>query len=469
MRTLKELPTPPGHWLLGQALQVKQASFHQTLEAWARDLGPLFRVRFGPRKVLVVADHALLGETLRQRPAVWQRNPMVRRTSREMGLPSGLFSAEGEAWKVQRRMAMAAFSPENIRRYYPQMAWVTERLQNRWLKAAQEGRELNLQPELMRYTVDTIAGLALGHDINTLEAGDDVIQQHLDKVLPSLLRRVMTLVPYWRFYKKQVDRELDASVAVINREIDRFVQNARHEMAADASLRTTPRNLLQAMLNVAEAEGPMQDTDVNGNVLTMLLAGEDTTANTLAWAVELLHRHPEALNRCREEAAAALHEAQGHPSRYTQAMLEQLPFIEACMHETMRLKPVAPFIGLQALQDTTVGDVTVPAGTVMMGLFRHDSLREEHFPDAQAFKPERWLGEVPSSAKRVAMPFGAGPRMCPGRYLALLEMKLAMGMLCTRFDIASLRTPDGGPVREQLYFTMAPEGLLMRLSERASH
>ncbi|MFN5880262.1 MAG: cytochrome P450, partial [Burkholderiales bacterium] len=94
-------------------------------------------------------------------------------------------------------------------------------------------------------------------------------------------------------------------------------------------------------------------------------------------------------------------------------------------------------------------------------------------PNATAFEPERWLGErgpgeQANSAKRLSMPFGAGPRMCPGRYLALLEMKMAMAVLLGRFDIAAVDTPDGQDPDERLSFTMMPVGLSMKLRARAA-
>jgi cytochrome P450 len=107
---------------------------------------------------------------------------------------------------------------------------------------------------------------------------------------------------------------------------------------------------------------------------------------------------------------------------------------------------------------------------MVWGVMRHDSMDERHFTDASAFKPERWLPDadppLTSAAKRSAMPFGSGPRMCPGRYLALLEMKVAMAMLLASFDIAAVDTPDGGPARERMAFTMNPVGLTMRLKAR---
>ena len=96
--------------------------------------------------------------------------------------------------------------------------------------------------------------------------------------------------------------------------------------------------------------------------------------------------------------------------------------------------------------------IRIPAGTLVMLLMRPAATDERHFPDAQAFDPARWLadgapGRAASSAKRVAMPFGAGPRICPGRYLAMLEIKMVIAMLLGGFDIERVSTPDGGEPR----------------------
>ncbi|HYN60870.1 MAG TPA: cytochrome P450 [Rubrivivax sp.] len=311
-----------------------------------------------------------------------------------------------------------------------------------------------------------MAGLAFGKDINTLESGDDVIQRHLDKLLPAIFRRVLSIVPYWRWFKLASDRELEHSVAVINATLLDFVTQARQCLRDAPALREQPRNLLEAMLVAADqpASG-LDDGHVVGNVLTMLLAGEDTTANTLAWMIHLLHRHPQALQRVQQE----VRERAPDPAAYTPDIMDRLVFLEACASETMRLKPVAPFIALQALRDTAVGDVAVPEGTHLWGVLRHDSVSERHFGRPQAFEPQRWLDDAPApltaAARRSAMPFGSGPRMCPGRYLALLEMKMAMAMLLSSFDIDGVDTPDGLPARERMAFTMNPVGLRLRLSQ----
>ena len=102
-----------------------------------------------------------------------------------------------------------------------------------------------------------------------------------------------------------------------------------------------------------------------------------------------------------------------------------------------------------------------------MCLMRAGPTDERRFPDAQAFDPGRWTAASANSPKRVTMPFGAGPRLCPGRYLALLEMKMVSAMLYGGFEVESVSTPDGEEAREHLAFTMYPEGLRLKLKEKA--
>jgi cytochrome P450 len=199
------------------------------------------------------------------------------------------------------------------------------------------------------------------------------------------------------------------------------------------------------------------------------LAGEDTTANTIAWMIYLLWRNPTALARATQEVRRIV----GDAAAPTLEEMNKLDFIEACANETMRLKPVATQLAMQALHDTTIGDIQIAAETVVICVMRRDSVSDRHVARAANFEPERWLNEdgpglEANAAKRVSMPFGAGPRICPGRYLALLEMKMAMAVLLGRFDIDSVDTPDGMEARERLSLTMAPVGLTMRLRARTS-
>ena len=464
LRRIADLPSPRGWPLVGHLFQLRRDSVHRGVERWCRELGPLFRFRAGARTLVVVADHDAIAALLRDRPEGFLRSSQLKAVGREMGLTPGLFGAEGEVWRRQRRMVMAGLDPNRVREYFPALQRVTRHLHERWRRAAADGRALDLQAELMRYTVDTVAGLAFGAEVDTLRSDDDVIQRHLDKIFPALFRRVMSPLPYWRWLRLPAARALEHSVAEVNRAIAGFIAQARARLAADPARRERPPNLLEAMIVAADRpDSGIDDLQVAGNVLTMLLAGEDTTAHTLAWALHLLHRHPAAMQRAVAEARALGDTIDA----LTPEALGRLDHIEACLYETMRLKPVAPFIVLEAARDTRIADLQVPAGTLVWCAMRRDSLEAGCFDRPHEFDPGRWLDERGAGAgKRISMPFGAGPRTCPGRYLALTEMKMVLAMLLGRFEIDEVSAPGGAEAEERMALTMVPVGLRMRLRER---
>jgi cytochrome P450 len=469
MRHFQDLPGPRGIPVFGNLFQVKPARLHLQCEQWAREFGSLYRLQLGPRKVVVVSDHTQVAAVLRDRPDSFGRTDRLNEIWTEMGLPPGVFGANNEVWRKQRRMVMAGFDPAHVKSYFPALQGVAGRLGQRWHRAAAQGTTIDLQSDLMRYTVDTIAGLAFGAEVNTLESDHDVIQRHLDQIFPALFNRVLAPFPTWRWWRSAAHRRLEASLIEVLRAVNQFVAQARERMAANPDLHQQPGNLLEAMLAAADQpDSGMDDNQVAGNVLTMLLAGEDTTANTLAWMIHLLWNNPQALRQATHEVRSVCMPG----SVPTLEQLAGLDFVEACAHETMRLKPVAPILPLQVQREVAIGDLQLQPGTVVINMMRVDSASDVHIPQAAEFKPERWLADgdqshMAQSAKRISMPFGAGPRICPGRYLALLEMKMAIATLLNDFDILGVGTADGSEPVEHLAFTMTPLGLQMRLQARA--
>ncbi len=143
----------------------------------------------------------------------------------------------------------------------------------------------------------------------------------------------------------------------------------------------------------------------------------------------------------------------------------KLVWAGAIANETMRLRPVAPFLLLDAKVDTVVGDLLVVAGTRVAVLMRPAALDPRHFFEPHAFRPERWLDESPGMHEAsVHIPFGSGARICPGRLLAILEMKLLLSMLYKNFEVE--RVGNAEEVREQFAFTMSPVNLKVRLRRR---
>lgn len=458
LRQISDLPGPQGLPFLGNALQLRPRKVHADVEALARRFGTLFRLRVGSKQVLVVADATLVNGILRDRPDGFRRPDVMAQVSDELGGERGVFLAEGAAWRNQRKMVMQAFAPHAIKAYFPLLARVGARLQARGAQAMREGRPIALNADLKRYTVDVVAGLAFGEEVNTVDHGDDVVQQQLELIMQGTARRSLLPVPYWRYIKLPFDRKLEAAVHAMREATDGFIAKARRRMQDDPSRAEHPQNMLEAMLAAAAQEGSGIDhAAVVGNVSTMLLAGEDTTSSALSWLVWLLAHHPEALRRAQEEVRRVAPE----PAAFTIEQMDQLEFIDACAHEAMRLKPPAPFIPLQANRDCVVGDVQVPKDGALWCVLRHDSVAEAKVRNAASFEPQRWLEE--GNVRQLAMPFGSGPRLCPGRYLSLLEIKVAMACLLGRFNIISVE----GDSEEYHGFVMSPGALTMRLSPAA--
>jgi cytochrome P450 len=213
LRVLSDLPGPPAWPWVGNLLQLERDRVHQTVEDWAGRFGPLFRIQLGRTPFLVVGDHQAIAGMLRDRPDGFRRPPRLEIIWREMGLAPGVFGANGEDWRRQRRMVMAGFDPTHVRAYHPSLVRVTERLRGRWQAAAVQGRAIDLQPDLMRFTVDVIAGLAFGADVNTLESDENLIQRHLDKIFPAVARRMLAPYPSWRLVRTPADRRLEQAVA----------------------------------------------------------------------------------------------------------------------------------------------------------------------------------------------------------------------------------------------------------------
>jgi cytochrome P450 len=304
--------------------------------------------------------------------------------------------------------------------------------------------------------------------MNTLETEGDIIQEHLEKIFPAINRRVNAPFPWWRYFKLPSDRSLDKSLAAIRASIDRFIAEARARLQKNPDLAAHPTNLLEAMLVARDEDNTtFSDDEIHGNALTMLLGGEDTTANTLAWMTHFMTEVPEIQNAMHKEVANVVGE-----TGMIRALedTERLPYIEAVTHETMRLKPVAPVLFLEPIEDVEVGGVSLPKQTAMMTLMLHGAIQDENFGNASTFRPQRWLESANAPAAdcphntRAFVPFGGGPRVCPGRHLALIEIKTAMSMICSAFEI---QKPDGAADPLELFsFSMMPQNLRLNLRKR---
>jgi cytochrome P450 len=463
-KSLSQLPGPKGLPILGNLLQIDLQKLHSILEEWAAIYGDIYQFKLVNKTVVAISEPTLIQNILRDRPDTYRRVSSIEHVGAELG-SNGVFAAEGKQWRHQRQVTMQAFKPEQLRQFFPMMHNITERLYTRWNKVAGTGQSIDIQKDWVRFTVDITTNFAFGYDINLLEQKSDNFQRHLKKFLPVFNRRANAPFPYWHFVKLPNERAMEKSLAIIKETLTAFVQQARKKLEQQPDSDIEPANFLEALLLAQDENGNyLTDVEIQGNIITILLAGEDTTAHTLAWLVYLITEHPEIQHKMQMEVDAVLGK-DTIPKDFS--AVEKLNYIEAVIHETMRLKSVAPLLFIEPNRDVELAGIHIPKGTCLMLVNRYGALQEKNFTDARQFKPERWLESSSTGCahnRNASMPFGVGPRFCPGRNLALIEIKMAVAMLCKNFSVIRVETEQ--PVKEVFLFTMMPDKLMVKFEAR---
>ncbi|MFM0367644.1 cytochrome P450, partial [Paraburkholderia sediminicola] len=229
--------------------------------------------------------------------------------------------------------------------------------------------------DLKRYTVDVTSALAFGDDPGTLEQDGNVIQEHLALIFPMLMNRINAPFPYWRYVKLPRDHRLDHALAEVHRYV-RLTMNRARERIRDRP-HDEPCNLLEAMLQFRDTPGSgITDDQVAANVLTMLLAGEDTTAHSIAWALLYLSSDDALQSRVSNRSRAVLGAAGVCPTYET---LKTLDLCEAVCTEASRFRPVIPVHAFEPLQDVEHHGIHLPAGSRMFFLTRPSMLDASNF------------------------------------------------------------------------------------------
>jgi cytochrome P450/nitrite reductase/ring-hydroxylating ferredoxin subunit len=461
-RSLDDLPGPKPLPLIGNLHQLNPTKAHLILEEWAGRYGSIYQFWMGPRRIVATTDPASIDDVLRARPETFRRPENMDRIISELGV-KGVFNAEGEAWRPQRKLSVAAFAQRNLHRLSP-IQKVAGRLKTRWDRSASAGETLDVVEELKRFAVDVTMLIVFGHDVNTVEQGDDVIQGELGVILPAINRRLFALIPTWRYVQTRSDRRLNRAFVNVRAWLGGLLAEARIRLKTELERTQKPSNFVEAMVTASDENGkPFSDDVIMSNLLTMLVAGEDTIAFTVAWAIHHLCDNPRWASEIRREADEILGASIVAGSH---DVASRLVCAGAVASETMRLRPVVPISFHDANVDTSLDQYFVPKRTTVAPLLRPAAVDPANFFDPSAFRPERWLEDsIRPHNVSAYMPFGTGPRMCPGRSLALLEMKTLLSMLYKNFDVD--RVGASADVSELFRgLTMAPAGLRVHLRSR---
>ncbi|MFC7325140.1 cytochrome P450 [Halorubrum rutilum] len=459
-------PGPIGDPVFGNGRQYADDPF-SFMRACADSYGDVVRFDLGPRETYLLTNPADVERVL-VADADRYRKPQFGDDAMDTLLGNGLLMSEGETWQRQRKLANPSFHNRRIGALAGTMVDHTESQLADW----SDGDVVDVQLEVARLTVKIIVSAMFGADITDEEV--KTVQEELEplgaRFEPDPRR---FLIPNW--VPTRENRRFDAAVDTLESVIDGIVERRRgteRDPAADpagpegVAVRgpagdadgDLPMDLLSVLLR-ARDRGEQTDENLRDELVTMLLAGHDTTALALTYTFYLLSNHPEARERVAAEAEAAT--ADGAP---TAADARDMEFTERVLNESMRLYPPVYTLFREPKLDVKVGGYRIPEGAALMlsQWVVHRSPR--WYDDPEAFDPNRWAPERRSGRPRFAFfPFGGGPRHCIGKAFSLLEAKLILAEVCSRYDLEY----EGPELSLRGSLTMHPDHPVpMRVRER---
>jgi cytochrome P450 len=406
----------------------------------------------------VVAHHPeVLQELMLDKARIFEKSAMTRFSLYPLA-GEGLFTSNGDLWRRQRKLMAPMFHPAQLRSYAADMVQQTEA----WIRDWKHGERIELAKETTRITMSIAGKTLFGADtFSEADAIGEALTVALDWTghnAPSLLaiahlvgRRAFTrLAEEWNIpgASEMADRlhgpvvlpgaegkELREAVRVLNDQVARMIEARRKDPGTHADLLD---KLLQAR---DEDDGArMSDKQVRDEVLTLFVAGHETTASGLAWTIHCLCNHPEIYAKVQAEVDALA----GEPT------IEDLPRLQLCARvfkEALRLYPPVYIFGRQANAASSLDGVAMPRDVVVLVVPYAVHRRPDLFPDPERFDPDRFLPEAESQRHKLAwLPFGAGPRVCIGNHFAIMEAQLVLAKLLrhARFEAIGVEEPDAG-------------------------
>lgn len=415
--------SPPGPGLIENALfhlefiDDQVSAYRTVLDAH----GPVVRLWIGPLDIFLVTEPALIEEILVEQPRAFRKDVVTREVSLFLG--QGLLVSDGDVWRRHRELVAPAFQPRQISSYADIMVEETEAMIDDWSDGEQLDFHRDISAMTLRIVVRALFGLEMQQEFDAIGDAIDDIMAYIDELRHSPWRYVPDPIPSpnqpgFERGKKRIDE-------LIYQLID---ERRRAEQGDD---------LLYQLLDATGDDGhQLSDEQLRDEVITLFMAGHETTALAITYAWFFVAQDAEVARRMREE----VDEVVGDETPGVEHV-DDLTYIEAVFRESMRRFPPAWAVGREAKRDVSVGDYTVPEGSqvIMPQCIVHNDPRWYDEPDA--FRPSRWLdddGELLDTDEdrpRMAyFPFGGGPRICVGNHFARMEALLVMATIASRCE-----------------------------------
>lgn len=389
----------------------------QKLQLLKNEFGNVFSmVRPNGRSAYFINDADEVRKMLVKRHARYRKGPGFERV--KMLLGNGLIVSDGDVWRRSRTMIQPAFSRQNVHRLITLMVDCTQRKAQAWKTVAESGGDLNISQEMSDFALELILRCIFG---------------------PDYERRIVAngKNPF-EFLSKQSERDL--SIVLQLRDLRELLLSiiAERKTSTDRE----QYDFLSIYLGTRDKEGKhFTDDELLDELMTLIVAGYETSAGTLNWAWYLLAGHPEVEARMLREAAEQMPDA----GAVDQQVLKDMVYAQQVLDETLRLYPPVWLFSRRAQEDDALEHYDVPAGTdiYLSPYILHRS--EEYWSDPEEFDPERFGTDGPyKKGDRPYFPFSLGPRRCLGEYFSFLEMKVHLGLLIQKFRMTLVTAEPPG-------------------------
>jgi cytochrome P450 len=393
-------------------------------------------------------DH--LQEVLVTRAAQFDKTHSAFRQLSEL-LGDGLLTSDGDRWRRRRRMIQPAFSQARLAGYAAAMS--SEAVNAAASLADERGEDVDVDRLMMELTLRVVSRALFSHDAGG--ATTEIVSQAMT-AFQTRANSVGFAFPWLPTPSR--DRAARALET-----LDKMVYDLIASRRASKAAPPDPPDLLHMLVTAIDEEGDragLSEKEVRDELVTMFLAGHETTSNALTWALYFLSQNPEAWNALAREVDGVL---EGRAP--TLADLERLPYTEQVVKEAMRLRPPVFMMARRAREDTTIGGYPIPRGSEIVLWLYHTHHDARWYPEPEAFRPERFAPAEEAKLPKLAfVPFGAGPRACIGKMFAMIEARLILAAFVqkVRFEL-----PAGTVLEASPKITLSPkDGLKMRVGRR---